>query len=283
MIVCRQCGHENEDQSDFCHSCRAYLEWDGERTAGQEGGTKESEPVRAQSGGQPGRVSSPTPPVVEKGGDTPQAPAAVPPGEERKAPPPRRTARGDAPEGGLVCSSCGHGNEPSRTFCRRCGHQLDVPKAAAANKSRAGRKFPWGSVARVILCLLAIAALVLAIAGPPWEHDKRHGEGVPSESPTATSTEAQAAATSLLQAWIARDRAAALGGAEPAAVDALFSRALVQPPPSLQTCHQVARGEFDCQFDAYLDSTIAMRTGLVGRAFRVQQVAFVAHSRNRLP
>ena len=33
MIVCKQCGHHNEDNDTFCGSCGKFLEWTGERVA----------------------------------------------------------------------------------------------------------------------------------------------------------------------------------------------------------------------------------------------------------
>ena len=33
MIVCKQCGHHNEDSDTFCGSCGKFLEWTGERVA----------------------------------------------------------------------------------------------------------------------------------------------------------------------------------------------------------------------------------------------------------
>ena len=30
MIVCKQCGHHNEDSDTFCGSCGKFLEWTGE-------------------------------------------------------------------------------------------------------------------------------------------------------------------------------------------------------------------------------------------------------------
>ena len=33
MIVCKQCGHRNEDNDTFCGSCGKFLEWTGERVA----------------------------------------------------------------------------------------------------------------------------------------------------------------------------------------------------------------------------------------------------------
>jgi len=31
VIVCKQCGHHNEDNDTFCGSCGKFLEWTGER------------------------------------------------------------------------------------------------------------------------------------------------------------------------------------------------------------------------------------------------------------
>ncbi|HEY2998158.1 MAG TPA: hypothetical protein VGJ43_06260, partial [Acidimicrobiales bacterium] len=31
MIVCRQCGQQAREGEDFCESCGAFLEWEGER------------------------------------------------------------------------------------------------------------------------------------------------------------------------------------------------------------------------------------------------------------
>ena len=31
MIVCKNCGHQNEDNDTFCGSCGKFLEWTGER------------------------------------------------------------------------------------------------------------------------------------------------------------------------------------------------------------------------------------------------------------
>lgn len=45
MIVCRQCGHHNEDSDTFCGSCGKFLEWTGERVAVAE---PEPEPPAAE-------------------------------------------------------------------------------------------------------------------------------------------------------------------------------------------------------------------------------------------
>lgn len=168
MIVCKQCGHENEDDRQFCDSCRAFLEWEGERTGSRDPGG--SEPGTAMPPGSSGtRPSSPptTPAGGQKTGETPHGPAAVLPGEEREAPPPRRGAGDDLGGGNLVCSSCGQGNESTRSFCRRCGNRLDQPRAPTPGKTATRKGIPWGAVVRVVLALLAVAALVVAIVGPP--------------------------------------------------------------------------------------------------------------------
>ena len=36
MIVCKQCGHQNEDDDLFCGNCPAFLEYSGERIGGPE-------------------------------------------------------------------------------------------------------------------------------------------------------------------------------------------------------------------------------------------------------
>ena len=36
MIVCKQCGHHNEDSDTFCGSCGKFLEWTGERVVAAE-------------------------------------------------------------------------------------------------------------------------------------------------------------------------------------------------------------------------------------------------------
>jgi len=50
VIVCRQCGHHNEDSDTFCGSCGKFLEWTGERVAVAE---PEPEPPAAESEPEP--------------------------------------------------------------------------------------------------------------------------------------------------------------------------------------------------------------------------------------
>jgi len=44
LIVCKQCGHHNEDSDTFCGSCGKFLEWTGERVVAPE---PEPEPIPA--------------------------------------------------------------------------------------------------------------------------------------------------------------------------------------------------------------------------------------------
>ena len=86
MIVCKQCGHHNEDSDTFCGSCGKFLEWTGERVIVAQ---PEPEPAPApEPEPEPARVGfmdrvkqavgmedeSPPPPAT-----TVEAPAAPPP------------------------------------------------------------------------------------------------------------------------------------------------------------------------------------------------------------
>ena len=95
MIVCRQCGHENRAATDFCGSCGAFLEWEGERP------------------GQQGDRTSPDDPAPP-----PRSGTAAPAGPPR----PRPDPGGDT----VICLECGGRNDPDRRFCRRCGSTLDL-------------------------------------------------------------------------------------------------------------------------------------------------------------
>jgi hypothetical protein len=90
--------------------------------AGAEPATSDAPPARkptAEPDAPPARKPTATPAEPasrkpEKGSATP-APKAKPPTEPR----PETIKPGDR-----VCPSCGSGNEPTRKFCRRCGHSL---------------------------------------------------------------------------------------------------------------------------------------------------------------
>lgn len=44
MIICRNCGHHNPDDADFCEVCNHYLEWEGERIEPEPEPEREPEP-----------------------------------------------------------------------------------------------------------------------------------------------------------------------------------------------------------------------------------------------
>jgi ribosomal protein L40E len=94
-IVCRRCGTSNVAGDQFCGSCGAFLEWEGEPT-------------------EPGESAGPAP-----------APTPWPAPEPVEPPPPP-----PPPVGAVVCRSCGTANPSTRTFCQSCGTILD-PKAAS--------------------------------------------------------------------------------------------------------------------------------------------------------
>ncbi|HEX4982989.1 MAG TPA: hypothetical protein VFV63_14880, partial [Ilumatobacteraceae bacterium] len=52
MIICKQCGHQNEDDDLFCGNCPAFLEYSGERIGGPEPESEEAAPAA-----QPGLVT----------------------------------------------------------------------------------------------------------------------------------------------------------------------------------------------------------------------------------
>jgi ribosomal protein L40E len=156
MIVCKHCGGQNPDGTDFCGSCGKFLEWSGERV--QPASPQPSPP----SPSPPAPTPSPPPPtLVEKvkhavgiePGTTPQATPnagaereSAPPHQPAPAPDPDSSPRSRLPQaeveqrhvtaqpppprirarpGDLICGQCGMPNDPVRHFCRRCGSSLD--------------------------------------------------------------------------------------------------------------------------------------------------------------
>ena len=53
MIVCKQCGHHNEDNDTFCGSCGKFLEWTGERVVAAQ---PEPEPPAPEPEPEPARL-----------------------------------------------------------------------------------------------------------------------------------------------------------------------------------------------------------------------------------
>jgi hypothetical protein len=282
VIVCKNCGHQNDDNDTFCGSCGKFLEWTGERVAVAEPepeppppppptpvathiglmervkqavGFEEEEPPSAETAPTmaappppappppaPAPVASapppapaptlrqvpivtpapppPTPPAPQPVASFPVAADPIPTREPvlagvgaPAAPPPAVPVRDDEPmsrrptsvaptmarprtaprtleaptrrrPGDLICGQCGEGNDPTRHFCRRCGHTLDEAIAvqlpwyrrfwnrlfgprtyeAGYRKRRVGPPNVLGAIWRVVrLALLAI--IVVALLG----------------------------------------------------------------------------------------------------------------------
>jgi hypothetical protein len=169
VIVCKQCGNHNEEGSEFCGSCGAFLEWTGERVDERRASVASPAPPPSlpeiPTTPQEPAHPPPDPPVpardaaapsLERPG-SPQESAAIEPDvlppesqpepkasepiarrptEERARPAPR-VAPPERPEpspGDVMCPQCREPNDPSRTFCRRCGSPLaaGVPASAPA-------------------------------------------------------------------------------------------------------------------------------------------------------
>lgn len=134
MIVCRQCGHENREATDFCASCGAFLEWEGERRdppvdpASPPPGPRPPAPhpgeARPPDGPPPAGPQPDGPPPAGSG-----QPSGGPTDPPRSAAPAPADPPGSAPDRGgdtVICLECGGRNDPDRRFCKRCGSTLDL-------------------------------------------------------------------------------------------------------------------------------------------------------------
>jgi hypothetical protein len=122
VIVCGDCGRENDERALFCENpaCGALLEWSGKPVDPDATKTEAPTEVMAQGGADAPAVPTPSPPS-----DEPRGPTARKPAPEFVPPPPR--PRQEVPPAGigyLVCPRCGTGNLPHLNFCRRCGLTL---------------------------------------------------------------------------------------------------------------------------------------------------------------
>ena len=106
VIICKECGHHNQDQDAFCSSCGTFLEWSGERVA--EPAPPPPEPPRPAPP-PPGLVDRVKQAVGIESAPPPPVPPARPPAEQAgqeaaggRVPPAAvsaRTAAPDAPPG----------------------------------------------------------------------------------------------------------------------------------------------------------------------------------------
>ena len=110
-VICRRCGFSNQGGDQFCGSCGAFLEWEGEAADGA-APTTPAVPAVADEGlaglvhpaGAP--ASPPAPAPATAASRMPAAPVAPP---------------SAAMPGLLRCPACGIANAGGRTFCQSCG------------------------------------------------------------------------------------------------------------------------------------------------------------------
>ena len=131
MIICPNCGKENQDHYKFCLGCGARLPGGAPGAAKAPGGTVITPPVSTPSG------TVVTPPSVASGPTSARPSAAPTLGAQpatkpapAPAPAPAPTpAPSPAPAEG-ACTSCGMVNPQGFLFCGRCGNRLGPPSAA---------------------------------------------------------------------------------------------------------------------------------------------------------
>lgn len=116
-VLCRRCGFANTPGDQFCGSCGAFLEWEGQSLAGEP---------------RPGEVDA----AVSMPAPAPTSPPAPAPGPSGAAPAPASAPIPAAGSAELVrCPACGIANPSGRTFCQVCGATL----AGAARIQEASR------------------------------------------------------------------------------------------------------------------------------------------------
>ena len=130
MIICKVCGHQNEQGREFCASCGSFLEWEGAPQAGD---------------ATAGQTTEPKPPAPSEGAQTAPQPSvqsgvtAIPPAPERERPAPQAPSRSQQAAGPdqVICPRCGQANDRSRHFCQRCGTSLQGVAAASTSPMQA--------------------------------------------------------------------------------------------------------------------------------------------------
>ena len=107
--ICKRCGFSNIPGDQFCGSCGAFLEWEGQPTADAAG-----------AGDPPTSPAPPADPAPDPG-----ASWGAPYGDALPAPVPVPAWPDEEDEEDLVrCPACGIANPSSRTFCQSCGTTL---------------------------------------------------------------------------------------------------------------------------------------------------------------
>ncbi|GAA0600239.1 hypothetical protein HPO96_34575 [Kribbella sandramycini] len=183
MILCNDCGEQNEDGVVFCARCGVFLEWEGEKVE-KPAVTPVVVPPRAvlqetPATHQPVPVPAPEEPQQPQPPQRQQPESRQPQTVKRKLP---RRSKSPViiPTGSRICGGCGMPNEASRRFCAKCGYSLVDAKVirktawwrrllgreriyAAGTRFRPGnarRKFRGATRVGVVLALLAGAGVL---------------------------------------------------------------------------------------------------------------------------
>jgi hypothetical protein len=112
-ILCRRCGAANSAGDQFCGSCGAFLEWEGEAL--------ELDGAAAPEAAAPADAAPLGADVAARPTPAPAPPASVPPEQPGGVP----------AAGGVTCRACGRPNPPGRTFCQACGTRLAAGSATS--------------------------------------------------------------------------------------------------------------------------------------------------------
>ena len=204
MKACRACGHSNPDAEKFCQGCGRFLEFTGEVVPTGPPVVSPEGPS-APTPSTPTWAPTPTPghgavdaPTTRQPVVAPSAPVVVTPTPSRQGSsfpqlPDASLAAGTglrpsdvgerpsyrAPQteetdvirpGDIVCPSCHVGNDPARTFCRRCGNQLRnaaaaMPMYVPPPKQR--YRPPVGAI--IGAAAVVVAAVVGLLVWKPWD------------------------------------------------------------------------------------------------------------------
>lgn len=188
-ITCPACGFQNGPGDEFCGQCGRYLGWSAD-APGQTTPRPDDTPtahIEAVAKAQPTPPGQPTP---AWGGSylAPQEPPRYDPAPPAQIMPP-------AVPGGVACRTCGLTNPPGRTFCQRCGNELDPaigtvagtprPVKGSAASGGSGRRIVAAGVGLIVVAAVAGAAIVFGgvLNGPAPSATPRTAIRSPSATP----------------------------------------------------------------------------------------------------
>jgi double zinc ribbon protein len=144
-VICRRCGVSNTAGDQFCGSCGAFLEWEGDPT---DAAAPTSEPAIPAPAATPAPQTTPSEPL----------------------PPPTIVSAPSMP--GIACPACATLNPTQKVFCQSCGTDLrDAARAVGGVTTPAGTRktqvekaagLPFWLPIVVVIGLLAGVAFVVA-------------------------------------------------------------------------------------------------------------------------